>query len=141
MPRKSNRGGVRTGTVGKTYKNRSDLRSTQPVRVATGQSYGQAGQQVAAQRVVPLPTAQASMAQVAQLAPPQVMPNETPFNAPTTRPGEAPTAGLPIGPGAGPEILNLDPDEDVELQLRAWYEKSPNSDLADLIAELEARNG
>jgi hypothetical protein len=31
------------------------------------------------------------------------------LTAPTNRPGEAVTSGLPIGPGAGPEVLRKDP--------------------------------
>lgn len=59
MPRKSarsggpGRGGARLGQQGQSYSNRSDL--NQPVRTATGQPYGEAGRQAAAQKVIPLP--------------------------------------------------------------------------------------
>lgn len=47
-------GGPRVGTPGASYSNRSDL-NTQPIRTATGQDYGKAGEQRAQQAAVPLP--------------------------------------------------------------------------------------
>lgn len=47
------RGGARLGQQGRSYQNRVDM--NQPVRTATGQPYGEAGRQAAAQKVIPLP--------------------------------------------------------------------------------------
>lgn len=107
------RGGARRGKGGVAYANRTDLNagpripagpSTQPVRVATGQAYGAAGQQRAAQQAIPLPQAPASGAPMPQGS--GVMPGDLgPITAPSTRPGEPLTHGLPTGPGGGPEVL------------------------------------
>lgn len=53
----------------------------------------------------------ASMAQ-AQRPP---MPQVTPISAPTTRPEEPITAGVPVGPGPGPEVLGLKTTADTRL--------------------------
>lgn len=51
------------------------------------------------------------------------------LSAPTTRPGEPPTAGLPTGPGAGPEVvpdlLSRGPSPDVRL----WQPYMPMLEL------------
>lgn len=127
MPR-SRRGGPRQGIQGAQYSNRSDLieKPRQPVRVATGQAYGQAGAQTAAQQAVPLPQ---------QPAPPRAAP--VPFDAPTARPAEPVTAGLPLGPGPGPEVLGAMGDDTILMQLRALYQAYPNSELRALIEEYE----
>jgi hypothetical protein len=41
------------------------------------------------------------------MAPPAPMPMPTPLSAATERPMEPVTAGLPFGPGAGSEVLNI----------------------------------
>lgn len=130
MPR-SRRGGTRQGIQGAQYSNRSDLieKPRQPVRTATGQAYGQAGAQAAAQRAIPLP--QQPSPQMGS-APP------LPFDAPTQRPGEPVTAGLPIGAGPGPEVLGPMGDDTIILQLRALYQAYPNSDLRAIIEEFES---
>lgn len=126
------RGGNRRGKGGVAYTNRTDLNAgprtsgppTQPIRVATGQAYGQAGAQRAALQALPLPQAAA--------------PQPIPLDAPTQRPGEPITHGLPIGPGAGPEVLgpmpqaNEDPTVDVYRELYKLY---PNADLQGLIEQ------
>lgn len=103
-----NSGGARQGTPGTAYQNRTDLNAapSQPVRVATGQAYGQATAQTQAQQAIPLP-------QQASPPPPDAhaaaaafqMPAFGPFDRPTERPDEPLTHGAPVGPGAGPEIL------------------------------------
>lgn len=122
------RGGTRQGVPGATYTNRSDLNeSRQPVRAATGQPYGERKQQVEAQRVNPLPQ---------QASPPQVVP----IDAPSQRPDEPVTAGLPFGPGPGPEALGVpavQPDDDIGIQLRNLYRQYPNNDLLALIEVLD----
>lgn len=89
------RGGKRTGSPRTAYENRTDL-SMAPTEF-TGQDYGARKEQVSSQQAVPL-----------QRRPP--MPSGpsvpvTPLDAPTARPGEPVTTGLPVGLGAGPEAL------------------------------------
>ena len=141
------RGGRRNPQPGKQYPNRSDMR--QPAQAVKNQTYGERGKQLEAQKVVPLPTAQArpvgpitqQAQQTQQLgmgAPPSI-----PLNAPTGRPNEPITAGLPTGAGPGPEALNLPPqasqDENMLATLRGLYQAFPNPDVARLIQAVQAR--
>lgn len=118
MPR--GRGGQRQGTPGTQYANRTDLQSAEPVAVkaAPGQTYGQATAQIAAQKQVPVAAPPAPAASPpSQPAPGGAAPNagvlahtspepgELPFTGPSNRPNEPLTAGLPQGPGPGPESL------------------------------------
>lgn len=114
------RGGPRTGQAGKAYPNRSDLRQ-QAISTVPGQEYGKATQQANAQRAVPM----AGM---------QPLPAPVPLDAPSQRPGEPVTAGLPIGPGPGSEVLPTHSDPTVA-RLRALYALHPTPDLRRLIAK------
>lgn len=125
------RGGRRSGSTGKQYANRSDLndgRVVLPPSAATGQTYGAAKQQLDAQRQSPMasapapapalapantPTPSAGAALAPLPGPAPVMPGEMqPLNAPSQRPNEPITAGLPIGAGPGPEVLTATPNPD-----------------------------
>lgn len=138
-------GGRRQGRSGHKYPNRSDMRTQKP-QATPNQTYGEAGKQLASQAQMPLSAAPVAGSSPAppQAAPggggPQVIPSLT---APTTRPNEPLTAGLATGPGAGPEALNLPPasaeDDKTLAMLRGMYQAYPNSDLAALIAEMNAR--
>jgi hypothetical protein len=115
----SNRGGRRSGSVGKKYSNRSDMndgRVVLPPSAVTGQTYGAAKQQLDAQRQTPMASAPAPSAPAPSAGPvpgaapmpgpPPVMPGEvTPINAPSLRPDEHPMTGASVGPGGGPEVL------------------------------------
>lgn len=99
----------------------------------TGQTYGEGARQQASQRVVPV-------------GPPPTEPGGgmqmTPLGAPTERPNEPITAGLPMGAGPGPEALSpiaIAPGsrEDLILQLRAAASRYPNPALIRFIAEME----
>lgn len=86
-------------------------RSYQGVKTPTGQAYGQAQDQQAAQKAVPLPRDPASAGPSAQPGPDLMalaaqMGGATPLNSPTQRPNEPVTAGLPFGDGAGPEAIS-----------------------------------
>lgn len=116
MPPQSGRGGRRQGTPGKSYTNRTDLQTHQPIRTTPGQTYGVAGQQAQAQAQMPLPSggpnAGPMAPQPAGMGPalPGLGAGPTPgslgpLHAPTDRPNEPVTHGLPTGPGAGPEVL------------------------------------
>lgn len=81
------RGGARQGTPGKGYSNRTDMIS----------NYNQAENTAAA----------GGMEAPAVAGPPAITPDDIPgIDAPTQYPDEPITAGLPIGPGPGP---NRDP--------------------------------
>lgn len=111
------------------YPNRSDLRGLAPQAV-TGQTYGEAGRQIAAQRAVPMaapPTEQAA---------PRPRPGTLgSLTRRTERPAEPITAGAPFGPGLGPEALGVaSTSGDAALdELRMIYQMYPNDDLADLL--------
>lgn len=122
MPR-SGRGGVRTGDVGQSYGNRSDLNASMPIATTPGQDYGQAAAQQAAQRAIPVaaqpvPGATAPSAAPSAPAPqsnsitgrvnpamPSKLPGELMFDHPTERANEPITHGIDLGPGAGREAM------------------------------------
>jgi hypothetical protein len=109
------RGGRRTGTPGAVYPNRSDLtRTKQPVQTVPGQTYGQAGAQAQAQKIIPLPTQNAGQVPAGGAAAPTPAPpagplpgSLTPLSAPTQRPNEPVTHGADAGPGGGSEVLGF----------------------------------
>ena len=148
MAGNQNSGGRRQGRPGRKYPNRSDMR--QAPKAVPGQTYGAAKQQLDAQKVIPLPTtpgpsAAAPSSGAAALAGTVGgggMP-VVPLDAPSTRPNEPITHGLPTGAGGGPEALNLPPqmgeDQNILATLRGLYQAYPSSDIAGLIAELDAR--
>lgn len=122
MPR-SGRGGVRTGNVGQSYGNRSDLNASMPIATTPGQDYGQAAAQQAAQRAIPVaaqPVQGATAAPAPSAAPapqngsitgrvnPTVsskLPGELMFDHPTERSNEPITHGIDAGAGAGSEVM------------------------------------
>lgn len=113
------------------YGQRTDLNMA-PSAVP-GQTYGEAGAQMAAQRAVPMGAPAAPAAPKA----PTVAPGQYgPLDRPTERPNEPVTAGAPFGPGRmsqgnayiGPR--NSDPILD---ELRALYTSYPSDELADML--------
>lgn len=114
MPRRrrDNRGGPRQGIVGREYGNRTDLANA-PRQVA--------------------PQVRAAAQQGAAAATPSVpMPQVTPLTAGTQRPDEPVTAGLPFGPGAGPEVLAVPALTPLD-RMKRMYRAHPNPDLLELI--------
>ncbi len=87
------RGGSRQGKPGVAYNNRTDLNAGPRIAAPTGQAYGEAGAQIAAQQAVPM-------------APPPPSAPPVPLGAPSQRPGEPVQSGLSLGPGAGPESIS-----------------------------------
>jgi len=101
-------------------------KGTQPVAAAPGQAYGQGIDQINAQKAVPLPDARTPLAPVSQNSPGvvpsaqpamtapatpmsaglEMMPSPSLLTQPTNRPNEPVTAGLAMGPGAGPDALS-----------------------------------
>ena len=115
MPR-SGRGGQRQGTQGTAYGNRTDLNL--PISTVPNQGYGKASAQQAAQRSIPMGSSPVSTAPMesSNLSQPSTIsqinnrvqnqsPGQFPVFEPTNKPNEPVTAGLPFGPGAGPESL------------------------------------
>lgn len=144
------RGGPRRGRQSQSYSNRKDL--NQPVRTAPGQVYGAAGQQAQAQQAIPLP---AQSPPPGPSGPPAAggAPAPSPsgaalgggvspgdlgaLHAPSQRPNEPLTAGLPTGPGPGPEAVGLaGPGDDTTLAtLKGLLARYPNNDLRALVAQ------
>lgn len=122
------RGGSRTGAVGRAYPNRQDLRTPKPIAptAALDQTYGVAGAQLAAQRAIPLrrPTTPGVGlgvgVGVAGPVPSAPAPGVSlPFDRDTERPDEPVTTGVPVGPGAGPEVLAEMPMQEREQDIAA----------------------
>lgn len=115
------------------YPNRSDLRNPAKLaaKAAPGQTYGEAGKQIAAQRAVPMgtpPTEQVGRSQPASApAPEQPMA----FDRPTERPNEPITMGLSM---MGPQTPRYDPVLEELLTLAKMY---PNPDLDALISSMQ----
>lgn len=95
-------------------------RQYQAPQAPNSQAYGQRGDQLAAQKQMPLPQAPDMAAQAGAAATPaqaaaqgpdlmtlaaEFDPGITPLNAPSTRTGEPVTAGLSLGAGPGPEVF------------------------------------
>lgn len=125
--------------MAKQYSNRSDLRNSAklPAKAATGQTYGEAGKQVAAQRAVPMAAPPTDVAPTATPQQPRVAPGSMgPLSRPTERPNEPLTAGAPFGPGRTQQLggyigpRNSDPILD---ELRALYATYPSEELADML--------
>lgn len=101
------RGGARRGRAGQAYPNRSDLTPT----AAPDQTYGMAGQQLAAQQQMPIGAQPSPAGAQGEGAPAGVVPGQHgPLDRPTERPGEPLTAGAPVGPGPNTLPLPSTPD-------------------------------
>ena len=116
--------------MAKDYPNRSDLRGGKvPKMAATGQAYGEAGKQMAAQSAVP-------MAAPPTDAVPQVQPGQMgSLLRPTERPMEPVTAGASFGPGPTPMTQFAVPrnNDAVLNELRGLYQAFPSEELADML--------
>lgn len=114
------------------YPNRTDLQNPAAkiaARAATGQTYGEAGQQMAAQRAVPMGQAPTDM--VSAPAPSRPAPgNVVDLMAPTERPEDmmAPVMNTP------PILTPRDPVID---ELDMLYRMYPNDDLKSLLSALK----
>jgi hypothetical protein len=123
--------------TGTNYPNRSDLRNAGRVaaRAETGQTYGEAGKQMASQRAMPIAQAPTDMqAQQTERPIPGTLGN---FLRPTERPNEPITAGADFGSGpnayqAGIPMM-LNPQQSAIEELRAIYQMFPSDDLLDLL--------
>jgi hypothetical protein len=122
------------------YSNRTDLQNV-AAKVATGQTYGAAKQQMDAQRAVPMGKSPVDVASASRPTPGSV----GSLTRPTERPTEPITAGAPFGAGPGPEVMSRpimpEPGSSADLveRLRAIASLYPNPNILSLIAQLEAR--
>lgn len=122
-----------------TYSNRTDLQNPASKIAATaakGQTYGEAGKQIAAQKVVPMGASPSDVQK------PVVQPGSLGgFNRPTERPNEPVTAG--VNAGAGPSYAEAglpqtsDSLDAVVQELNLLYRQFPNDDLANLISSIQ----
>lgn len=120
---------------GGAYANRTDLTTgTQAVSAPSGLPYGQRQAMEQAQQQAPLP--QQGLDQILAAAQSHGF-NPVQLNAPTERPYEPITHGLPIGPGGGPEVLNL-PTNSTSMQLRQLASQTGDGLIADMASRLEA---
>jgi len=120
-------GGTRVGKPGATYSNRSDLNTGD-------RTYGDNVNKA----TVAASTPNTQVPPEAMVRPGQL----TSLDAPSQRPNEPITAGLPMGAGPGPEALSALPARgasDDLFELRALYRMFPNEDLRRLIEAAENR--
>ena len=117
---------------------------TQPARYISGMAYGEGQATMQQQQSAPMAGTSAPSAPSApSLASLAQGPAITPINAPTQRPDEPITQGSPMGPGAGPDILNLPtamPDEldDAVAALQTLYLQNPrNQDVRRALETME----
>jgi hypothetical protein len=106
----------------------------QAPRAVPGQTYGEAGAQIASQQVVPLPGG-------GGMAPPTSgAPMPGPIDAASARPNEPLTAGIPQGAGPGPEALDIPlPIEDPTIHiLQGILSAHPNPDIQALLAQAQS---
>lgn len=122
------------------YPNRSDLRGGKmPAQAATGQTYGEAGKQIAAQQSVPMGSSPTSSMPSAPS--PSIQPGSMgDLLRPTERPNEPITAGADFGPGvdmqqAGIPIVAPGFNDALE-EIKVLYRQFPNEDLGLLLSSM-----
>lgn len=128
MPRavgeKDGRGGVRQGTPGKGYVNRTDLtQHYDNTKDAAG--------------TAPMPAGGIPMQFTTGPIGADQIPN---LSDPTHRPDEPVTEGLPVGAGRGPEALGTmppPPADPVRLAVEAMLQIAPNPDLMRVLNRLD----
>lgn len=130
------RGGDRESSPGKIRANaaqgaRPQVRQPAPVARFQGQEWGTQAQQIAMQQQAPDPAPVAATSSTT--SPRRRVPS---LDDPTERPMEPVTAGLPIGPGAGPEALGTLTPLD---RLRRLYRQNPHPDLLEILLLAEGR--
>jgi hypothetical protein len=115
------------------YSNRSDLRNPAgkiAAKAATGQTYGEAGKQLAAQQAVPMGAPPTAAPQPMQPVNRPVPGNVVDMMAPTQRPQDqmAPIMNQPMVLPMSNPVLE---------ELEVLYRMYPNDDLAGLISALK----
>lgn len=119
---------------------------TQPIRVPTGGTYGQAQALQAVEAAAPMAAspgpAAAPKPRAAGRGPASA---PTAFGAPTQRPHEPVTTGAALGPGPGPEALGLGSPGAAEYQsalttLQSLATVSGSSEVGALFNQMQLRN-
>jgi hypothetical protein len=116
------------------YSNRSDLRNPAgkiAAQAATGQPYGEAGKQIAAQQAVPMGAPPTAAPQPAQPVNRPVPGNVVDLMAPTERPQDM------MAPIMGNTPMILPASDPVIDELEVLYRMYPNDDLKDLLSSLK----
>lgn len=118
---------------GGAYSNRTDL--TQPVRTPVNLPYGENQALAQSQQQAPLPQTP-DLHNQAMAAAQQHNFQPVALNAPTQRPFEPTTHGLPVGPGGGPEVMRQTRPNS-SLRLKQLAMATGDTALADMAARLE----
>lgn len=116
------------------YPNRSDLRNPAgkiAAKAATGQPYGEAGKQLAAQQAVPMGAPPTAAPQPMQPVNRPVPGKVVDMMAPTERPND------PMMPMLSSQPLVLPMQDPVMDELEVLYKMYPNDDLAGLLSALK----
>lgn len=108
-------------------------RSRQPIRVASGQPYGERKALEELQKAAPVAGAPAPAMPAVQSAPAGPTPPAGGAFGPTRRPDEPITAGIPTGPGSMGSSWYL--RQDPKTLLRAAYEANPDPWLLRLLQD------
>lgn len=125
------------------YQGSGNAGGAQTPTAPTGMRYGEHKASIDAQRAVPVPDMQPDLhAQAAQDALTMPAPAAGGLLAPTTRPGEPVTAGIPSGPGPGPEAVagTTNMGGSVLNELRIVYRLYPTEEVRQIIERLEGQN-
>lgn len=126
------------------YARRTDGGPAQSLSAAPNQDYGEATQQLNAQRIAPMagatPPPKTAVPSGGD-APQPTMPQFTgpALTDPSQRPGEPITSGVDIGAGPGSSILNLPNPAQGTGQMSALLQRYAVNDSSGLIAQLLAK--
>lgn len=119
---------------------RTDGGPAQVLSAAPDQGYGDMTQQLNDQRTAPMmgATPQPSMPNVPASSDGFQMPayQGGDFGAPSNRPGEPVTAGVPIGPGPGPQMTNMNVGAQPTGQLTQMLQSMSANDMTGVLAPL-----
>jgi hypothetical protein len=116
------------------YPNRTDLRNPAgkiAAQAATGQAYGEAGKQLAAQQAVPMGAPPTAAPQPMQPVNRPVPGNVVDLMAPTERPQDM------MAPIMGNTPMMLQASDPVIDEIEVLYRMYPNDDLRDLLSALK----
>jgi hypothetical protein len=111
---------------------RTDGGPMQGPKVAPGGKYGERKAMQEMQSAAPMAASQRQPNKVP-------LPNITPLTAPTSRPDEPVTAGVPMGPGPGPEALGPIQTAKLSDVLAKIVDYDPSGEVADLYDYLLTR--
>ena len=119
---------------------RTDGGPTQAARYMAGGKYGEGKQMMQMQQSAPMAAQQSVPAGKANLNRAN-LPSITPLTAPTERPNEPLTHGMPFGPGGGPEVLGQTAQQSQTLSqtVAGLVQYDTTGELSDLYDYLVSR--